>query len=217
LPATSTSVPPTPTALLSPAFTPTSTAVPTTPTPLPPMVLSSPAFAAEGHIPLRHAQQPFEVPFGEGKFVCPGAPAGKENLSPPLEWANVPPEAKSLALVMVDDLHYAYPDAPEGAFFPHWLVYNIPPTASGLPEGVTANPTLPDGSLQGVNAYPPPFDQGYGGPCPPKGEEHLYLFTLYALDTTLALPPAADYEAVVAALEGHILTQAELRGYYTGQ
>jgi Raf kinase inhibitor-like YbhB/YbcL family protein len=118
---------------------------------------------------------------------------------------------------MVDDMHFAYPDAPEGAFFPHWVVYNLPPDSTGLTEGQSAELSLPEGrGLQGLNGYPEPHDQGYGGPCPGPGEKHLYIFTLYALDTSPGLPPGAQYEAVLQALEGHILEQAELKGYYMG-
>ncbi|MHB1356917.1 MAG: YbhB/YbcL family Raf kinase inhibitor-like protein [Anaerolineae bacterium] len=201
----------------SPAATATQTPVPATATPLPPLALSSPSLAVEGDIPLVNAQVPFSVPNRNGSFICPGDAAGKENASPPLEWANVPLEAKSLVLIMVDDLHYAYPDMPEGAMFVHWLVYNIPPTASGLPEGATSQANPVDGALQGVNNYPEPYKQGYGGPCPGVGEKHLYIFTLYALDTTLDLEAGEAYKDVLAAMEGHILAQAELRTYYTGK
>jgi len=206
-----------PTTPPEPTAPPAPTAVPATPTPMPPMSLSSTAFTAEADIPLRHAQVPFEAPYKDATFVCPGTETGKENLSPALAWANVPPEAKSLVLIVVDDMHYAYPEAPEGAFFPHWTIYNIPPSTSGLSEGVTADAGLPAGALQGLNAYPAPYDLGYGGPCPGVGEKHLYIFTLYALNATLDLPAGADYKAVTGALEGHSLAQAELRGYFTGQ
>lgn len=203
-------------ATLTPVI-PTQTPVPPTSTPPGTMELSSDAFAPEGEIPARYAQVPFEVALDSGTFVCPGAQGDKANVSPALSWVNVPAETKSLALVMVDDLHYAYAEMPEGTFFSHWTVYNISPSLSGLPEDIPAELTLADGSLQGINGYPAPYDQGYGGPCPGVGEKHLYLFTLYALDTTLNLPPGADHSAVMAAIAGHILSQAELRGYYTGQ
>lgn len=190
---------------------------PATATPLPPLALSSPALEAEGDIPLLYAMVPFNVPYRQGSFVCDGAPDGKENASPPLEWANVPLEAKSLVLIMVDDMQYAYPDMPEGAYFPHWTVFNIPPTAASLPEGASSEANPVDGALQAANAYPEPYMQGYGGPCPGVGEKHLYIFTIYALDTMLDLEAGAQYLDVVAAMEGHILAQAELRKYYTGQ
>jgi hypothetical protein len=181
------------------------------------MSLSSDAFKPEGDIPLRHAQKPFRVTVQGGSVVCPGTAAGKENLSPPFKWANVPPTAKSLALIMVDDIRFVYPNAPVGTVFPHWSVFNIPPTANGLPEGVSPESPLPDGSVQGKNGYSSPYDKGYGGPCPPERERHLYIFTLYALDTKLALAPGSTYTAIVAAMKDHILAKAELKTYYTGQ
>ena len=74
--------------------------------------------------------------------------------------------------------------------------------------------TLPDGSLQGLNDYPPPYAAGYGGPCPRYNEKHLYIFSLYALDTTLDLPASADLKTVQTTIQGHILAQAELKAYY---
>jgi Raf kinase inhibitor-like YbhB/YbcL family protein len=128
----------------------------------------------------------------------------------------VPQGAQSLVL-LVDD-----PDSsPPG--FVHWVIYNIPPTASGLPEGVPPDATLPDGALQGVNDFAP-FGQGtfpggapinligYDGPCP--GGEHRYVFTLYALDAPLALPAEATMGQVQEAMAGHILAQAELIGLF---
>jgi len=208
-PATNTAVPPT----LVP--TAESTAAPTeTPGPF---TLLSEAFETEGEIPVRHAQKSFTAATDSGSFVCPGGEVGQENASPALSWVNVPRETKSFSLIMVDDMHFAYPDAPEGTFFPHWVVYNLPPDSTGLTERQPAELSLPEGrGLQGLNGYPAPYDQGYGGPCPGPGEKHLYIFTLYALDTSPGLPPGAQYEEVLKAMEGHILEQVELRGYYTG-
>jgi len=189
--------------------TPTKTPVPATPTPLPPMALSSAVFKNGGDIPPRHAQKPFRA----GNFACTGSPAGIENLSPALSWLYVPPKAQSLVLIMLDRFDDSLP---AGAGFVHWIVYNIPPSAKGLPEGVPQGPTLADGSIQGINNYPAPYDVGYGGPCPGP-ERHLYVFTLYALDTQLNIPAGGKLAAVRDAMKDHILAQAELRGYYTGQ
>jgi hypothetical protein len=109
--------------------------------------------------------------FAEGQpipklYTCDG-----DNVSPPLEWSNVPKEAKSLALIVED------PDAPLG-LFTHWIVYNLPPTTKGLPQGVRAiDANIP----QGRNDF---GKVGYGGPCPPSGT-HRYVFRLYALNDTL--------------------------------
>jgi Raf kinase inhibitor-like YbhB/YbcL family protein len=173
-----------------------------TSTPVPPLQVSSSAFAPGGQIPVQ--------------YTCQGA-----NLSPPLEWSGVPEGAQSLTLV-VDD-----PDSqPPG--FVHWLIYNIPPSTTFLPEGVAAEATLPDGTLQGTNDYAlfaeegqthpsgAPINRiGYDGPCPPSA--HHYVFTLYALDTVLDLPAEATRADLLAAMEGHVLGQAELAGLYTPQ
>lgn len=148
--------------------------------------LSSAAFAHQGAIP--------------SKYTCEGA-----DLSPPLSWSGMPPGTKSLALI-VDD-----PDAPDPAApkmtWVHWVIYNLPPAAQGLPEGASA---LPTGTLQGMNDWQ---RTGYGGPCPPIGR-HRYFHKLYALDTVLpdlARPTKAMLEK---AMKGHILGQAELVGTY---
>jgi Raf kinase inhibitor-like YbhB/YbcL family protein len=156
-------------------------------TPAPPMEMSSTAFEDEGEIPPRHA-------------LCPD----QENLSPPIDWTNVPPGTESLSLVCVDS----------AVAFVHWAIYNIPPTASGLAEGVPPLGELEDGSLQGFNDY---GEDGYIGPCPPTGETHEYVFTLYALDAMLDLPAGATADSVLRAAVGHILAQARLSGSYVWQ
>ncbi len=149
------------------------------------MELASPAFAERSAIPV--------------KYTCDG-----EDLSPPLQWRNVPQGTKSLALIGDD------PDAP-GRTFVHWVVYNIPPTAEGLPEGVPAAEALSDGARQGTNDF---RRIGYGGPCPPAGKSHRYVFKLYALDVELSLPPGATAQDLVKAMEGHILAEGRLIGMY---
>jgi hypothetical protein len=93
------------------------------------------------------------------------------------------------------------------------VLYNIPADARSLPEALPPDPELPDGSRHGRNSWGRP---GYGGPCPPSGT-HRYFFKLYALDTTLDLPPEADKKQLLKAMEGHILAQAELMGTYGRQ
>lgn len=147
--------------------------------------LESPAFAPGAAIPVR--------------YTCDG-----EDVSPPLCWSGVPSGARSLALV-VDD-----PDAPDPAkpqrTWVHWVVYNLPPTTAGLAEGVAS--ALPAGTLQGLNDWERP---GYGGPCPPIGR-HRYFHKLYALDVVLPDLGRADKAAVLAAMRGHVLAEAELVG-----
>ncbi len=150
--------------------------------------IASTSFQHGGAIPARH--------------TCDG-----QNLSPPLAWSGVPANARSLALI-VDD-----PDAPDPAaprtIWVHWLLYNIPPAAQGLPEGV-GNKDLPHGTLQGRNDWQ---RIGYGGPCPPIGT-HRYFLTLYALDTLLPDLKEPGKRALQSAMQGHIIAQAELVGRY---
>lgn len=126
------------------------------------------------------------------KYTCQG-----ENVSPPLSVDGVPDGTKSLALV-VDDA-----DAPLGTWT-HWIVWNIAPRAA-FPEG-----SAPAGAVEGTTSF---GKTGYGGPCPPVGA-HRYFFKLYALDSTLSLPPAADARALEAAMEGKTIDTAGLMGIY---
>jgi Raf kinase inhibitor-like YbhB/YbcL family protein len=152
------------------------------------MHISSSAFANHGDIPSR--------------FTCQG-----DDRSPPLKWADVPAGAKSLALI-VDD-----PDAPDPAApkmtWVHWLLYNLPPQTTGLPEAVAAK-DLPQGTLAGLNDWKRP---AYGGPCPPIGR-HRYFHKLYALDTLLPDLKQPSKAALEKAMQGHILAHAELVGTY---
>ena len=129
---------------------------------------------------------------------------GKE-MSPALSWSGLPEGTKSLALI-VDD-----PDAPDPAApkmtFVHWVLFNIPPSANGFPEGVKS---LPPGTREGLNDRKQP---GYTGPCPPIGT-HRYFHKLYALDTVLDLPGTPTKAELEATMKGHILAQATLMGTY---
>ena len=171
-----------------------------TSTPILRLQLSSSAFDPGGEIPVR--------------YTCHGA-----NLSPPLAWSGMPGGTQSLVLLVHD------PDSqPPG--FVHWVIYNIPPSTTSLPEGVAAEATLPDGTLQGVNDFAlfaeegdtfpgrAPINRvGYDGPCPPAA--HRYVFTLYALGATLDVPAESTMSDILGALDGHILAQAELSGVFT--
>lgn len=134
--------------------------------------------------------------------TCEGA-----NESPALSWSGVPPEARSLALI-IDD-----PDAPDPAApkttWSHWLLYNLPPAATSLPRGITAG-ALPAGTREGKNDW---HRTGYGGPCPPIGR-HRYVHHLYALDTILPDLKHPDRAALLAAMKGHVIASAELTGTY---
>ena len=136
------------------------------------------------------------------RFTCEG-----EDVSPPLAWSDVPARTKTLALI-VDDPDAPDPKAPRTVFV-HWVLYNIPANAGSLPEAVT-KATLPKGTCEGLNDWQRP---GYGGPCPPVGR-HRYFFKLYALDTELSKVGEPTKARVEAALEGHVLGQAQLVGTY---
>ena len=123
-----------------------------------------------------------------------------KNISPPLSWGRVPEGTKSLAFIMDD------PDAPSGTW-DHWVMFNIPPSVSGIEEG-----REPKG-VSGKSSF---GRGGYGGPCPPSGV-HRYFFHFYALDAELDLPEGASKTEILAATEGHILAQAELMGKYERQ
>jgi Raf kinase inhibitor-like YbhB/YbcL family protein len=121
-----------------------------------------------------------------------------EDVSPPLRWTNVPEGTRSLALV-VDD-----PDAP-GGVFTHWIAWGLDPAAEGLGEGESA-------PREGQNDF---GTTGYRGPCPPSGHgRHRYVFRLYALDSDPELAAGAAKTELEQAIEGHVLTTAELVGTY---
>lgn len=132
-------------------------------------------------------------------YTCDG-----EDLSPPLFWEGVPEGTRSFALICDD------PDAP-GKTWVHWVLYNIPPDTTALPQGMPTEAALEDGSRQAVTDFGRP---GYGGPCPPKGKAHRYLFKLYALDALLELEGKVEKKDVEEAMEGHILAKSHLVGTY---
>ncbi|HXW96363.1 MAG TPA: YbhB/YbcL family Raf kinase inhibitor-like protein [Gemmatimonadales bacterium] len=152
------------------------------------LTITSSAFSNGGAIPARH--------------TCEGA-----DQSPPLAWSGVPAAARSVVLI-VDD-----PDAPDPAapqrIWVHWVLYNLPPSVTGLPEAV-ARKALPPGTLEGVTDF---GRTGWGGPCPPIGR-HRYFFRLYALDRLLDGTARQTRAAVDRAMAGHIIAQAELMGTY---
>jgi hypothetical protein len=132
------------------------------------------------------------------RHTCDGA-----NLSPHLQWQSSPAGTKSLAIVMDD------PDAPID--FTHWLVYNIPSGVRELAEGASTQGAMPQGSAEGRNNF---GRLGYGGPCPPPGNPHHYVFRVYALDLLLHLPPGASKKQLDAAMQLHIVSQGQIVGIY---
>ncbi len=145
--------------------------------------------------------------FGEGQSIPRIHTCDGRDISPPLAWSDIPPGTKSLALI-VDD-----PDAPDPAApkmtWVHWVLYNLPPDATGLPQGVEPE-GLPSGTREGLNDW---TRLGYGGPCPPKGR-HRYFFKLYALDAQLPKLSVPTKAALEEAMAGHIVAKAELVGTY---
>lgn len=133
------------------------------------------------------------------QYTCDGA-----DISPPLTWTGGPGGTQSYALIADD------PDAPVGTWV-HWVLYNIPATATSLPENVAKKESLSDGTVQGVNDFK---RYGYGGPCPPGGT-HRYFFKVYALDTILKTGPGLTKKKLLREIEGHILGQGELMGTYS--
>jgi Raf kinase inhibitor-like YbhB/YbcL family protein len=136
--------------------------------------------------------------FDDGEPIPSKHTADGEETPPPLEWDFVPEGTRSLALIVHD------PDAPSGDFT-HWLAWNIDPGTGGLDEATAAPP-------QGANGF---GRTGYGGPAPPEGHgPHRYFHRLYALDTKLDLEEGAAREQLEAAIEGHVLAEAQLMGTY---
>ena len=133
------------------------------------------------------------------RFTCEAA-----DVSPALAWTDPPLGTQSFAIIEDD------PDAPSGTFV-HWVVYDLPAAYRKLPEALSRNDQMPDGGRQGTNDF---SRTGYSGPCPPPGRPHRYFIRLYAVDAILNLRPAATRKEVDAAMQGHILAQAELMGRF---
>jgi Raf kinase inhibitor-like YbhB/YbcL family protein len=147
--------------------------------------VTSPAFQQGGAIP--------------AQYTCDG-----RDISPPLNWTSGPSGTKSYALIADD------PDAPMGTWV-HWVAYNLPASETSLPEDVSNDERLSDGTIQGINDFK---RYGYGGPCPPGGT-HRYFFKVYALDTVLKAGPGLTKKKLLREIDGHILAQGELMGTYS--
>ena len=135
------------------------------------------------------------------RFTCEG-----EDVSPPLRWSGVPNDTESMVLICDD------PDAPDGTWS-HWVVYNLPPTPNELERGATLSDRLSEGLREGRNDF---GRQGYGGPCPPRGDEaHRYHFRLYALGEKLSFKGSVTRAQVMDAIEGKTLDEAVLIGTFS--
>lgn len=149
--------------------------------------------------------------FSQGEAIPRQYTGDGDDVSVPLSWTGVPHGTKQLALICDD------PDAPTDEPWVHWLLYNIPPDVTSLPEGVppAERPNQPQGAAQGQNSWPSGRTIGYRGPAPPPGHGvHHYHFKLYALDAELNLEPGLSKSALLKALQGHIVAQGELVGTY---
>ncbi len=134
------------------------------------------------------------------KHVFSGFGCKGDNVSPALAWAKAPKGTKSFAVLVHD------PDAPTGgAGWWHWLIYNIPATANGLAQGAgkSDGSKAPAGAAQWATDFGKP---GWGGPCPPPGPAHRYVFTVYALKVEKLEPP----KGATASLLGFLVNDAAL-------
>ena len=152
------------------------------------LTLNSSAFPHNGAIPRR--------------YTCQG-----EDVSVPLAWSGALPATKSFVLI-VDDPDAPDPKAPRMTWV-HWVLYNLPPSATGLKEGIKPG-ELPKGTLEGLNDWK---RTGYGGPCPPIGR-HRYFHKLYALDTVLPAMEQSTKTDLEQAMKGHVLEKSDLIGTY---
>ena len=156
-----------------------------------PMVVASPTLKADETMPRDYT------------------PDGR-NLSPPLTWSNVPAATVEFAVVCED------PDAGNPPPFVHWVIYKIPASATGLPEGIPIDPAaaMPSeitGAIQGVSGFRRAI---YRGPAPPPGKPHHYHFVVYALDANLGLKPGLTRADLLAAIDGHVIGRGELVSIY---
>lgn len=146
------------------------------------LTLKSPDFIDGGKLPLKSGYE-------------------KGNISPIIEWNDIPENAASFALVM---------DDPDANGWVHWLIYNIPASITSLKGDFPRDERIKDGIMQGINSF---NKVGYGGPCPPRGT-HRYVFKLFALDTLLELGPKAQKGDLLKAIKGHIIQEATLTGKF---
>jgi Raf kinase inhibitor-like YbhB/YbcL family protein len=143
------------------------------------ITVTSKAFAPGGTIPI--------------DFTCDG-----KDISPQISWSAPPPGTKSL-VILLDD-----PDV--AGKYSHWIVFNLRPDATSLPEGYDVAEVA---AKLGSNDSP---DVRYGGPCPPRGEMHRYVFHVFALDAMLNLPEGSHRAALDVAMNGHLIGEGNLSG-----
>jgi Raf kinase inhibitor-like YbhB/YbcL family protein len=160
--------------------------------------------SATGHVV---KMQLTSAAFADGQPIPVKYTGDALDISPPLAWTNAPAGTKSFALIAAD------PDAPAGDWT-HWLVYDLPPTATALAEDTLKTPQLRNGAKQGLNDFK---KTGYNGPAPPPGKAHRYVFKIYALDTMTGLAPGTAKTNLLKAMDGHVLGEGRLMGTYQRQ
>mgnify|MGYP006283729295 CR=1 FL=1 len=133
------------------------------------------------------------------RFGCKG-----KGISPPLRWQGDPKQTKSFALIMQDL------DTPL-TNLTHWILYNIPSDQTMLSESIPGQETFSNGMIQAKNSM---RKNEYMPPCPPFGK-HQYVFTLYALDHVLKADPKMNKKKLLKKMNGHILAESELHGFYS--
>ena len=146
---------------------------------------SSPAFENDDLIP--------------AKFTCHG-----ENVSPPLRWSDVPQNSRSIAIVM-DNTYLS------ANLIRHWSIYNIPVATRSLKPGFSTKQLSEKSFLQVKNDFE---HYDYSGPCPPEGEEHEYVFFIYALSQPLEILPDPDPIALTNAMRGYVIATGSFSGRY---
>jgi Raf kinase inhibitor-like YbhB/YbcL family protein len=178
----------------------------------------APAIAAAQQDPARGPQASHRIVV-QSPTLRDGEPMPRQytpdgrNLSPPITWSNLPAGTRQL-VVLCEDFGAGNPPP-----WVHWIIYNIPATATGLPEGVPIDPSNPEtpmpaeitGAVQGLNGWKLAM---YRGPAPPAGEPHLYNFVVYALDAELNLRPNLTRQLVLEAIEGHVIGRGEIVPIY---
>lgn len=140
------------------------------------------------------------IPWGDDipvRFTCDGA-----DVSPPLAWSGAPAGTRAFALIVED---------PDASGFVHWALFDLPAEAASLPEAASPGGALPAGAAEGKNDF---GRAGYGGPCPPRGAAHRYVFRVIALDAPLGLDPGTPGRQVREAAEEHALAEGRLEAAY---
>jgi Raf kinase inhibitor-like YbhB/YbcL family protein len=152
--------------------------------------LRSGSFAAGGRIPLRYAST-----------LCEGS-----NVAPSLWWSGMPALTRSIMLTVRD------PQGRSGAGLWHWIVYDVPASANGIPASADGR-VVPPGAATATNGH---GLRGYSGPCPPRGETHRYTFVVYALDEAFVqVKPSVRPRDLLGAISSHVLATGTLVGTYS--